>query len=106
MLDSLLLWLGCGGLIVPGFLTDVLGVLLLLPPVRRFLSEQITRSVRSAIERGSLHVMVEPPAGPRAAAWARVAAARPAESVIDVEGEVVQSSEVPAAARLSPTLER
>jgi UPF0716 protein FxsA len=103
VLDSLLLWLGCGGLIVPGLVTDVLGLLLLVRPVRRAVSEHITRAVRGAIERGSLHVAVQHSAGASAAGWA---AGDLTESVIDVEGEVVQSSEGQAPARLTPTFER
>ena len=107
VLDSMLLWLGCGGLIVPGFVTDVLGLLLLTSPVRRALSERITQSVRSAIERGSLHVVIQQPQQPAAGWAAREDVGKVTESsVIDVEGEVVQTSEVQGPARLSPTFER
>ena len=43
-LDGALGFLGCSLLVVPGFVTDALGVLLLLPPTRTLLRRWIARS--------------------------------------------------------------
>jgi UPF0716 protein FxsA len=67
-LDGALGFLGCSLLVVPGFVTDALGVLLLLPPtralVRRWVSRRYARRVmsfaRAAARAGSRSRVVWP----------------------------------------------
>lgn len=74
---------GCLLLMLPGVLTDIVGISLLVPRVRRWAALHISRRIVDAIQQGSLHVVQGPssPFGPR-------------RSVIDVEAEVVESTEV------------
>jgi len=58
-LDSVLIWLGCLGLMVPGFVSDVLGGLLLLGPVRRRVAAQLTERVQHAMQQGNLYVRMD-----------------------------------------------
>jgi UPF0716 protein FxsA len=75
VIDGVLVIFGGAFLITPGFITDVIGLLLLLPPTRRL----FRRLARNAIERRTL-VAVAGPAGRRAARG------RPPPGDYDVEG--------------------
>jgi UPF0716 protein FxsA len=79
VIDGLLVLLGCALLVLPGVVSDVIGLGLLIPPVRRIAARLVTQRVVQAIQRGSLHVTTQ----------TSVRSARP--SVIDVEGEVVDA---------------
>lgn len=103
VVDGLLLLLACGWLIVPGFLSDVLGLVLLIGPVRSWVGERLVARVREAVEQGSLQLNMQqmPMGGPFAApGWQRQQSpwpqtqARDSRNVIDVEGEVVDSKPV------------
>jgi UPF0716 protein FxsA len=75
VIDGVLVIFGGAFLITPGFLTDVLGVILLLPPTRR-----VVRGVaRRAIERRSVVAV-----GGAAVAGARARRQRPGD--FDVDG--------------------
>ena len=87
-------FLGCALLIMPGVISDVLGLGLFVPAVRRAIAGRVNRSIREAIERGSLHVAAtQAQQGP----WVRGVgpAPRPPSGVIDVEAEVVDADEKP-----------
>ena len=47
MLDGLLVLLGGALLIIPGFITDAVGLVLMLPPTRRVARSAIARNLRS-----------------------------------------------------------
>jgi UPF0716 protein FxsA len=76
-LDAALGFLGCSLLVVPGFLSDALGVLLLLPPTRALVRRWISR-------RYATRVMSFAGAAARATSWNRVV--RPA----DIESTAVE----------------
>ena len=76
-------------LITPGVLTDVAGVLLLVPPTRRGILRWLKRSLERRIARGQIHVVSMNATG---SAWT---------PIIDVEGE-----EVPARDRPGPSARR
>jgi UPF0716 protein FxsA len=84
VIDGLLVLLGCALLVMPGVVSDVVGISLLIPPVRRLVARMVTQRVVSAIQRGNLHVT-----------QTTVRSARPVNSVIDVQGEVVDASDDP-----------
>ncbi|RJS27498.1 FxsA family protein [Corallococcus sp. H22C18031201] len=56
LLSGALVLLGGALLIAPGILTDLAGVLLMLPPVRRFVSKHARRSLERRMRDGSLRV--------------------------------------------------
>ena len=58
MLDGLAILLGGGLLIAPGLLTDVAGLTLLFPPVRRWLQTAIRRWMERQLEAGVLKMSV------------------------------------------------
>jgi UPF0716 protein FxsA len=78
VIDGVLVLLGCALLVMPGLISDVIGLGLLIPPLRRLAAREVTRRTLQAIQRGTLHVT-----------QTAVRSAPPASSVIDVEGEVV-----------------
>ena len=47
--DAMLKLIGAWGLIVPGLITDALGAVLLVPPLRRALTDTIRRALRARI---------------------------------------------------------
>jgi UPF0716 family protein affecting phage T7 exclusion len=79
--NGLLLLLACAWLILPGPLSDVLGLALLIGPIRAWVGRGVSERVRRAIERGALRVATQPVGS----AWAPATGA-----VIDVQAEVVQ----------------
>jgi UPF0716 protein FxsA len=89
VINGALVLLGCALLVSPGVLTDVLGIVLLLPPSRRIARHIVAARVRGALERGALRVvgtsgMPRDPFGPP----------RPPihGDIIDVHGEPVEPS--------------
>lgn len=90
VIEGLLLLLGCVWLIVPGVLSDVLGLLLLVRPIRRWLSERALERVRQAVEQGAMSFTVRQP---QAGFWppgGGIGESPGYGDVIDVEGEVVE----------------
>jgi UPF0716 protein FxsA len=93
VINGALVLLGCALLVSPGVLTDLLGIVLLLPPSRRIALRIVAARVRRALERGALRVVGAPgvprdPFGP---------ARSPLRGqVIDVHGEPVESSRMDA----------
>jgi UPF0716 protein FxsA len=88
VLNGVLVLFAGGLLMLPGVISDGLGLLLLLPWTRRVIAARVVASVERAVEQGRLHVMnAQRQVDPRsAAAW-------PGQSaVIDTEGETVESS--------------
>jgi len=81
VLDGALVLFGGALLLTPGFLTDILGVLLLLPPTRAIF--------RAVLVRRFMHRMVASMANPRGRGGARPGP-RPRESY-DVEGSAVEA---------------
>jgi UPF0716 family protein affecting phage T7 exclusion len=95
VMSGVLLLLGSALLIAPGVISDVLGLALLVPLVRRAIAAFTLRRIRSAIVNGRLHVVQ---AQPRTNMYSRFAQeTAPPRAVIDVDGETVQreSSESP-----------
>ncbi len=75
--------LGCVLLIMPGVISDALGLTLFVPAVRRAVALRVNRSIRAAVERGAIHVTQMHTPGPNRGPIAR-------RSVIDVDGELVE----------------
>lgn len=83
VVDALLMLLASAWLFLPGVISDVLALLLLIPPLRHWLAARATARVLSAIERGTMQLNVQVQQtvhgpGPRS------------EDVIEVEGETVE----------------
>lgn len=57
LLDGLCILVGGALLLTPGFVTDLAGFSLLLPPTRRLIQKGIKRRLRRGIEEGSIRVM-------------------------------------------------
>ena len=79
--SGVLLMLGCGLLIMPGPISDMLGLTLLIPGVRKWIARDVGRRIFDAISRGSFRVVAGP--GPFSPAPGT------SRQVIDVEAEVV-----------------
>jgi len=92
VVSGMLVLLGCALMITPGVITDVAGIVLLVPYTRRLVAGQVMRRVERAIERGTLQVMQGQGRRP----------ASPRRSVIDVEGEVVEPERAESERRLKP----
>ncbi|HKU42020.1 MAG TPA: FxsA family protein [Polyangiales bacterium] len=90
VIGGVLVLLGCALLVLPGLVSDAIGLGLLFPPLRRVVARQVTQRAVQAIQRGTLHVAHAP--------------ARPnRRSVIDVEGEVIDAPhEIDDAKQLKP----
>lgn len=84
VLSGALLLLGGALLITPGVLTDLLGLLLLVPVTRRWIATLLAARMQRAIELGSIRV-VHARFDPHAAGSHRTRF----EDVIDTEGEPV-----------------
>jgi len=105
VMSGVLLLLGSALLVVPGVISDVLGLALLVPAVRRGIAAFTLRRIRSAIANGRLHVVQPQPRTNVYAPFAHDIA--PQRSVIDVEGETVQRESSAGAPRgLKPENQR
>lgn len=56
MLDGLIILVSGALLLTPGVLTDVLGFAGLLPPTRRLIRGALSRRLKTAVDRGTVHV--------------------------------------------------
>jgi UPF0716 protein FxsA len=83
--SGLLVLLGTALLVVPGVLTDLVGVLLFVPFTRRLCARLLVSRMQHAIDNGTLHVMHT-----QASSYGAPRAHRAAREIIDVEGEVLQ----------------
>jgi UPF0716 protein FxsA len=57
VLGGLLVLVGGVLLVTPGVLTDITGFLLLIPPTRRVIADQVMKRVKAKMEDGSLRVV-------------------------------------------------
>ena len=89
--SCLLLLVLVGGvlLVTPGVLTDITGFLLLIPPTRRVVAEQVMKRVKHKMEDGSLRVVSS--GGPGFGFGG--GPARPPGAVIDGEAEEVDRAD-------------
>jgi UPF0716 protein FxsA len=93
IIEALLTLLACAWLVVPGLVSDVLALLLFVPPIRRMAAAQLGKRAREAVAQGSLHVVThvqgpwQPPQTPEVI------------DVIDVEAEAVTPDSLPNATR-------
>jgi UPF0716 protein FxsA len=71
VLDGVLIILGGAFLLTPGFLTDIVGLLLLVPPTRAFFRRMLTRIVMRPSRLGWARVVVGTSRGPRPQPTAR-----------------------------------
>ena len=51
LLEGVAVLLGCALLVTPGVITDVVGLLLFVPPVRRLVATQVKKSLKKKLER-------------------------------------------------------
>lgn len=58
MLDGVCVFAGGLFLLIPGFFTDVLGLLLLLPPTRRMFRNSLLNWLRKAVSRGRFRIFM------------------------------------------------
>jgi len=63
LVSGLLVLIGAGMLLLPGFISDIIGLIFLLPPTRRFIAAMIRNAVAAGILRGNIRV-VTPESGP------------------------------------------
>lgn len=56
LVSAALVWVGGVLLIIPGFVTDAMGLFLLLPPARRWLSGRFRRGIERRMQQGTLRV--------------------------------------------------
>lgn len=89
VLNEVLILIAAVLLIVPGVITDVIALALLLPPSRRFIGARLMASVERAIEEGKLRVASQV----RAAQW-RPPSQPDRGSIIDTEGETIEATVV------------
>lgn len=85
VVDGILIFIGGLLLVTPGVLTDVVGLSLVFPVTRRFVSGAVHRWLKEQVERGAIQVV--------ATDFSR--AVRPSGPVIEVEGEVIDITELP-----------
>lgn len=102
VLGAVLVLVGGVLLVTPGVLTDVVGVLLLVPPTRRFVATHVRRRIERSIQNGTVRVSTfgfggvrRRPEGDRAAptgtaepssgAWKRIDGDRKADHEADAE---------------------
>lgn len=84
VVSGALVLLGGALLISPGVLTDVIGLVLLVPYTRRLVARLVSAAIKRGIERGSIQVVQARAPDPFA-----TRSRRPPAGVIDVEGEPV-----------------
>jgi len=56
VIDGILVLVGAALLIAPGFLTDIIGLVLLFAPTRRVVASLVRRAVNRRIDRGSIRL--------------------------------------------------
>ncbi len=83
LLDGVLVFVGGLFLITPGVLTDAFGLLMLIPPTRRFMARLLRSRAEKAVRSGTLHVVTVQ--GGRRVEWSSAGQ----RGVIDVEGHEV-----------------
>ena len=110
VLDGVLVLVGGALLIAPGFITDVLGISLLVPVSRAFWARHLRAWLEKRVARGDVNVSMGMGgvsmggAGVRGVRGARPSA-RPVRGVIDIEGHEV-SREEPQSPVLGPSVGR
>jgi UPF0716 protein FxsA len=100
VLNGALLLLAALLLIIPGVITDVLAVALLIPWSRRLVAARVVASVERAIQQGSFRVVSTSPVDP----WNPRPRPR-SGTIIDTEGETVESSVVAEDSKPPPRLQ-
>jgi UPF0716 protein FxsA len=80
VIDGVLVLVGGALLITPGVITDVTGVLLLLPPTRRYVARRIRRVIEKKIADGTVRVV-----------GGGVSAAPGRAAVVETTGESLES---------------
>ncbi|WP_224365170.1 FxsA family protein [Hyalangium versicolor] len=85
ILSGVLVLVGGLLLIVPGVITDVLGLFLIIPPTRRWVAERVRRSMERGMKDGSVRVTVQ--------SWGRVQEVRPPQQPF--EQPVPPSRQIP-----------
>lgn len=100
VLNGALLLLAAVLLIIPGVITDVLAIMLLIPWSRRLIGEALFAQVRRAVAEGKLHVTQARPMDP----WGTHSVRHPQDTVIDTEGETVESTETTSKDQSPPQL--
>lgn len=104
VLGGVLVLMGSALLIVPGVLSDVLGLSLLIPGTRALWARGVRTWLERRVARGDVEVVTMGTVsmgGPGMRARAGRPGTRPVAGVIDVEGHEVSRSDAPP-----PTLER
>ena len=95
VLDGVLVLAGGALLVTPGVLTDIVGLLMLIPPTRRFIARRVRGLVDRAIETGRVQVVTSstvsggPFAPPPDAHARRPNVIRSSSEVVDTTGEAV-----------------
>lgn len=97
VMSGVLVLLGSALLIVPGVISDVVGLALFVPSVRRAVAAFALRRIQSALANGRLHVVQTQPQSSVYSPFVQDRAAPSA--VIDAEGETVQRESSDSAAR-------
>lgn len=87
VIDGLLIFIGGLMLITPGILTDIAGLLMVVPPTRRVVARVVRAWFERQIAAGRVQVYA-PGYNGAPAGFQEV------REVIDVEGEVVEASEI------------
>lgn len=88
LLEGVLVLVGGVLLVTPGVLTDVVGLLLLLPWTRRLVARPLRRSIEAHIARGTVRVV-------GGAARRGGSGQRSANGVVDTTGESVPEDQLP-----------
>ncbi|SFB17325.1 MULTISPECIES: FxsA family protein [unclassified Bacillus (in: firmicutes)] len=57
VLDGICILIGGTLLLTPGFITDIVGILLLAPPTRIFFKKMLTSSFKKWIDKGNLRII-------------------------------------------------
>jgi UPF0716 protein FxsA len=101
VIDGVLVLVGGALLITPGVITDVTGLVLLLPATRKIVARRIRRVIEQKIADGSIrtmHVTSGPGRGRSASPpeWRRPQTRTPGSGVVDTTGESLETDEHPA----------
>ncbi len=89
VLEGLLVLVGGALLVTPGVLTDLAGLLMLLPFTRRILVSRLRSVVDRAIDARSVHVITPPGVGPHFPATPRRDSSGAPPTVVETSGEAV-----------------